>query len=142
MTRQAKAERQVEADRQEAITHLRKMIRPGATVYTILRHVSRTGMSRGIDVYVIRQNRPVWITGYVGKAIGCPQGMADWQNQRGLRIGGCGQDMGFHVVYNLGRALFPDGFVPAKCGVQYGRNGAPATDLDPDGGYALTHKWI
>ena len=27
----------------------------------------------------------------------------------GLRVSGCGMDMGFHVVYNLGYVLWPDG---------------------------------
>jgi len=57
----------------EAIVHLRSMLKPGDTVYTVLRHVSRSGMTRGIDCYVIADNRPVWITGYVGHAIGSPQ---------------------------------------------------------------------
>ena len=48
--------RVTDADRQEAVKELRKMIRPGQTVYTVLRHVSRTGMSRGIDVYIIKNN--------------------------------------------------------------------------------------
>lgn len=125
----------------EAVLHLRKMLRPGDTVYTVLRHVARSGMSRGIDVYVIKKNRPVWITAYVGHAIGQPQSLHDWKGQRGLRIGGCGMDMGFHVVYSLSRAMFPKGFIPAKVG-RHGRNGTPATELDTDGGYALNHQWI
>ena len=130
-----------DAERQEAILQLRKMLRPGMTVYTVLRHVSRSGMSRGIDCYIIRKGAPVWISAYVGKAIGCPQNSHDWKCQRGLRVSGCGMDMGFHVVYSLSCVLFPKGFIPAKAG-RYGRNGAPATELDTDGGYALQQKWI
>ena len=52
----------------------------------------------------------------------------------GLRVSGCGMDMGFHVVYNLGYALWPDG-TPEPHGT---RNGAP----DSDGGYALKHRWL
>ena len=52
----------------------------------------------------------------------------------GLVIGGCGMDMGFHVVYNLGRAMWPDG-TPDPHGT---RNGEP----DRDGGYALKHRWL
>jgi hypothetical protein len=38
----------------------------------------------------------------------------------GVVVRGCGMDMGFELVYNLSRALFPDGFgVPCeKCGVR------------------------
>ena len=134
--------RQAEAERLEAVEELRKMLRPGMTVYTVLRHVSRTGMSRGIDCYIIRKGEPVWITGYVGKAIGLPQSRKDWEQQNGLRVSGCGMDMGFDVVYNLSRALFPKGFIPAKAGKTRGRNGTDAKALDTDGGYALNHKWM
>ena len=120
-----------DTERQKALTHLRKMLKPGTTVYTILRHVSRSGMSRQIDVYVIRKGEPVWITAYVGNAIGRPQSMKDWQNQNGLRVNGCGTDMGFRLVYELSCALYPDG-----------RNGTPENELDKNGGYALTQKWI
>ena len=133
--------RVTDADRLEAIKNLRKRIRPGMTVYTVLRHVSRTGMTRGIDVYLVKKSTHVWITGYVGKAIGCPQSMKDWQQSKVLRISGCGSDMGFEVVYNLGRVLFPQGFVPEKA-KKHGRNGTPDTELDTDGGYSLNHKWL
>lgn len=43
-------------------------------------------------------------------------------------------DMGFHVVYALGSALWPDG-TPAPHGT---RNGEP----DTAGGYALKHEWL
>lgn len=97
-------------EKKEAIEELKKIIEKGDTVYTVLRHVSKSGMTRGIDCYVIKDNRPRWITAYVGKAIGCPQSENDWRKQRGLRIGGCGMDMGFHVVNNLGYAVYNDGY--------------------------------
>mgnify|MGYP001574902063 CR=1 FL=1 len=127
--------------RVEALKQLRKLLKPGSTVYTVLRHVAKSGMTRWIDLYVIKGNEPVWITGYAGQALGTPQSRSDWEKSRGLRVGGCGMDMGFHLVYNLSRVMFPDGFVPSKAG-RYGRNGASADQLDKDGGYALNHKWL
>ena len=118
-----------ETERQEAIEELRNILKPGDTVYTVLRHVSRSGMSRGIDLYCIKDNEPRWITGYAGKAIGTPQSLKDWHNEAGLRVHGCGMDMGFHVVYSLSRALFPAGFETGH-------------GLNPDGGYALKHRWL
>ena len=41
--------------REASIKHLRKMLKPGATVYTILKHRSRSGMMRVIDVVVQRR---------------------------------------------------------------------------------------
>ena len=48
------------------------------------------------------------------------------QNDRkgALIVGGCGMDMGFHVVYSLARSLYPE-----KPGQR-------------DGGYSLKHEWL
>lgn len=37
-------------ERQEAIERLREILKPGDTVYTIIRHVSRSGMQRSIQL--------------------------------------------------------------------------------------------
>ena len=47
----------------ESLAYLRRTLQPGATVYTILRSVSRSGMQREVDFYTIRDNRPVWLAG-------------------------------------------------------------------------------
>jgi len=110
-----------EHERQEAIDHLRTIIKPGDTVYTVLRHVSRSGMTRGIDVYILQTEAgygssddmkavPVWITAFVGKAIDSPQPMDYWRKSLGLKVGGCGMDMGFHVVNSLSYALYGKGY--------------------------------
>lgn len=52
----------------------------------------------------------------------------------GIVVGGCGMDMGFHLVYNLGRTLWPTG----TDNPHGRRNGHP----DSDGGYALKHGWL
>lgn len=51
-----------------------------------------------------------------------------------IKIGGCGMDMGFALVYELGMKLWPDG-TPEPHGQ---RNGEP----DSNGGYALRQRWI
>ena len=43
-----------DAARQSAITELRKCIKPGDTLFTKLEHVSRSGMSRVIQVVQIK----------------------------------------------------------------------------------------
>jgi len=55
----------------------------------------------------------------------------------GIKIGGCGMDMGFELVYCLGRKLFPDGFKVKGIG----RNG-DTSGWDKDGGYALKYNWL
>ena len=97
-------------DREEAIARLREWLKPGDTVHTVLRHVSRSGMSRDIGIVVFKDGdstadlHPNYA---VAAAIGAPMSTG---HQDAVRVGGCGMDMGFHVVSTLSRVLFPDGF--------------------------------
>ena len=93
-----------EQERQNAIEHLRTIIKPGDTVYTVLRHVSRSGMLRTVDVYIMQDNQPHRITWEAGKATGIDYD----RNREALKLGGCGYNVGFHVVYALGHALLPE----------------------------------
>lgn len=105
----------------EAKNMLLTILRPGDTVYTILRHVSNSGMSRAIDVYQIIDNQPRCITHLVAQVLGYSQ---DKKHDYALKVGGCGMDMGFHIVYSLSCALY--------CPDKY----------DHDSAYSLKHKWI
>lgn len=125
------------SDRDEAIARLRELVKPGMTVYTTIRRVSRSGMQRVIDAHLIRDNEPWWIGRLVAFACGYRY---DDKNQ-GVVVSGAGMDMGFHLVYCLGQTLFPDGFIPAECGL-HGRNRTPDTERDPCGGYALKQRWL
>lgn len=64
-------------------------------------------------------------------------GFAFDERYEAVKIGGCGMDMGFHIAYELGRVLFPEGF--KVDGV--GRNG-DTSGWDNDGGYALYQRWM
>lgn len=125
-----------DAERIDAIQQLRKLLKPGQTVYTVLRSVSRSGMSRRIDLYMVRGRAIRYLTGYVARVLGYRQ-----SNDGEIVVGGCGMDMGWALVYELSRHLFPKGFIPAKAG-RSGRNGTPADQRDLDGGYALQHEWL
>ncbi len=118
------------AQRDEARATLRAMLKPGATVYTKLNHVSRSGMMRVIDLYVIEDNELRRITWRACKATATTYN----EKHEGMRMDGCGMDMGFAAVYDLGHALWPNG-TPEPHGT---RNGTP----DRDGGYALKHRWL
>lgn len=146
------------AEREEHAARLREMLSPGDTVYTVLRHRSKSGMSRRIDLFVIEDGEPTCITYAVAKA-------CDYRVHQdgGLVVHGCGMDMGFAVVYELGCVLFPEGFgvegkdsLGRKCkpkskmgamearnkGFEFrGRNG-DASGWDDDGGYALKQRWL
>lgn len=123
-----------EAVKRQDSAFLRKLLKPGSTVYTVLRHVSGSGMSRRISVVaMVRRNGktvPSDISGYVGTLLGYRRHDRDGA----LIVGGCGMDMGFSVVYNLGCALWPNGTRKPHST----RNGEP----DTAGGYALKQTWL
>jgi hypothetical protein len=116
-------------EKEKAKETLREMLKPGDTVNAILRHVSRSGMSRSISLLKGDEDITYWAARAMGDKID--------QKNGGIKIGGCGMDMGFHLVYNLGWTLFPKGF--KVDGV--GRNG-DTSGWDTDGGYALKHRWL
>jgi hypothetical protein len=142
----------IQKDRDEARATLLSMLKPGDTVKTILRHVSASGMSRTIDLIVIGKswdNQPTirsigWLAGRLG--------VAAWDDKRqGLKISGCGMDMGFELVYRLGHQLWPDGFPCAgkkRCRANDHVNPGPNRDRygrgvkHKDAGYALKQEWL
>ena len=117
-------------ERQEALEHLRSVLKPGDEIYTQCQHVSASGMTRWLDVFYMRDNRPHRITWPV-----CAAADFIFCDRRGqLKIEGCGMDMGFQAVYCLGLSLWPDG-TPEPHST---RNGEP----DTNGGYALKQRWL
>ena len=117
-------------EQKESLAHLRELLYPGEVIYTQCQHVSKSGMTRWLDLYVMKNNQPHRITWDVCAAAGYT-----FCNRRGqLKIEGCGMDMGFSAVYNLGRSLWPAG-TDSPHGM---RNGEP----DTDGGYALKQRWL
>ena len=91
---------------EQAREYLHGYIKPGDKVYTILRQVSRSGMSRHISVLVKSDEGMHEVTHLVAKVLGERRNNDDG----GLVVSGCGMDMGFEVVYRLGFALWPTGF--------------------------------
>ncbi len=111
------------------IRELKKLIKPGSTVYTILRNVSRDGMSRQIDTVIVRKGKIQNITQLVGDATYTRIG-----KHGSLVVGGYGMDMGFAVTYDLGCFMWPKGTRKA-----HGRrNGSP----DHGGGYTFRQAWL
>ena len=145
----------------ECRERLLSLLNPGDTVYGVVRSVSRSGMSRRIDFYCIEDGELRWLTPFIGDLCGYSHSY----ERSGLRVDGCGMDMIFAVVYDLGHKLWPDGFgtpcrsdgcsfraetqaeaescnadLPNGCTphVFRGRNG-DTSGWDTDGGYALKH---
>lgn len=115
--------------KEQSKNELLKLVKPGQNIFTVCRHVSASGMSRRISLFVAMDDDMQCIDQYVSD-------VTSYKNSEkgGLVASGCGMDMGFAIVYALGRALWPNG-TPEPHGT---RNGAP----DKDGGYALKHRWL
>ena len=112
---------------QAALDDLHQLLKPGSTVWSLNRHTSASGMTRCFDFYTIQDNELVRLTYLI--CVAC-----DYKHHPkygALKTTGCGMDMAFQVIYNLGQAMWPDG-TPEPHGT---RNGEP----DTAGGYALRH---
>ena len=99
---------------EHAKEQLSNILSEGDTVYTVLRHVSASGMSRRIDLYTFQDNKPVYLSGYYAMMQG------EEPPRDGYKVGGCGMDMGFHLVYSLASMLYEG----------------------TRGGYELRHEWL
>lgn len=121
MPKESKAA-QARRSKAEAADMLRRYLQPGSVVYATVRTVSRSGMSRRIDLYTIATDadrdggRPwlAYLSGLAGAVLGWPV------NDDGVRVDGCGMDMRHHVVECLSFAIF-------------------GYERKPEGGYAVEH---
>jgi hypothetical protein len=134
---------QTRRDKTEAIEKLRKFLPPGSTLYTVLRHVSRSGMLRHIDAYTFVDGIKLYLSGYIATAVGYSR-----THDGALKANGCGMDMGYEVMYNTARTIYGDSFPCTggdKCPSNDHNNGdREYTKGKPhsDGGYSLRHEWI
>lgn len=105
-------------EKAEAVASLRKTLKSGTTVYTVLRGCARSGMTRWMDVFVIRKNEPLRLTWSVAKALGWTYS----KRHDALEVSGCGMDMGFYTIHSLFHCLH--GYAGEKSG------------------YTLNHRWL
>jgi len=110
-------QKQLDADyaREQLLTHY---LKEGSTVYTILRKVSSSGMSRDISLLVANDGEISDISYYAAHATGSR--LIDGYS-RAIRVQGAGMDMGFHLVYTLSSVLFKG---------------------EERAGYVLNHRWL
>jgi hypothetical protein len=98
---------EAENEKQEAIKDLRKALKGlkvgknsrHKRIQTILRHVSQSGMSRDISVIINGENMD-W---QVSKVTGNPR-----SKHIGVKVGGCGMDMGFALIDSMFWAVMPE----------------------------------
>jgi len=92
-------------DKERAEELLKEWFPKGSTAHTTVVHVARSGMSRHIKVFAITGERILNISNHVADYL-------DWRytNKEAVFVGGCGMDMGFHLIYTLSRRLYDDGY--------------------------------
>lgn len=129
------------SEQEQALLKLQEMIREGDTIYSFLRHRYAPGTSGVIRLFLIlpdkdreRHVHVNQISSPVANALGWPYE----EDRDGIVVEDWGKDMGFQLVYSLGRALFPDGG-PVDKSV---RNSELKGIHETDGGYLLHHKWL
>lgn len=103
----------------EARETLSETLTPDSTIYTIIRHVSASGMQRQIDFYVIQNDTPRRISFAVAALLQLPYS----NKYEAVTVNGCGMDMCWDTVYSLSRVLY-----------------ANRPETDP--GYLLTHRHL
>lgn len=119
-------------DKLEAAATLHRLLKPGDTVYTILRSHSRSG-TRVIDPKVITRHGPY----HIQWAVAVLTGKRISRDKNGIVMGGTGYDADQEIVYDLGRALWPNGFRVRKS-MQCGSLKPGQTCKD--GGLALVYR--
>ena len=77
----------------------------GTTIYVVIRSVSRSGMTRRMDLFVIKNNEPLFLNVEEYDEYS-PSSRSDGH----YRVEGCGMDMAFHLVYSLGMVVHKDGY--------------------------------
>lgn len=107
-----------DAEREKAHRFLRSVLDDGATVYTVLRSVSRSGMSRTIDMYALEYEEyymtgkkpvkrclPVYLSGYAADLCGFDVNRKSGFHNGYIIMRGCGLDHGLSAVQSIAKAL-------------------------------------
>ena len=101
-------------EKKECLERCKEWFKRGDTVHTICDHVSASGMTRHIRLIQLASDAD-------GKAFAlhptyCAAKALGWRVTRSklghdcIVVGGCGMDMGYHLVHTLSRVLFDDGY--------------------------------
>ena len=94
--------------KQDGIATLKALLSIGSTIYPVVMHVSRSGLSRNFKVLILDEQRKELrnISAQVSSVLGLK-----WNGDGTLSIGGAGMDMGYHLVMRLAEEL---GFTDPK----------------------------
>jgi hypothetical protein len=112
-----------ELERSESIERLRTLFAGNEKplIYTIMRHVSSSGMNRDISLFYASSAGLTNITYSAALALNWP--LSEKSGHRAIRVSGAGMDMGFHLVYTLSSVVYRG-------------------HVDSDAGYLLEQEWL
>ena len=98
-----KAQQQLDRDYsiEQLLTHY---VKEGSKVFTSLRKVSSSGMTRHYSLFIVQGEDIVNITYYAAHALGWR--LSESTGSRAIVVNGTGMDMGFHLVSSLSSVLF------------------------------------
>lgn len=100
------------------------------TLHTILRHVSKSGLSRDISVKLATtQGHILDVTYMCAEILG--QKLTHRNGYNTITIKGAGMDMGFEIVYRVSRAVYGDNPITPE-----------QQQADRDAGYVIRHEWL
>lgn len=108
-------------------------------LYCTVKHVSKSGMSRVIDVRafypILEEGTPARVgSSWLSYKIAAVLGLRFDREREAIFIEGCGMDMCFELVYQLGRTLYPGGDGKTMTGRNWSKT------LETDGGYLLNYE--
>ena len=91
-----------QAEKNHAIDHLQALLKDNPTIYGICKKVSASGMRRTLQLFIIKDNQPLNISGNVSRALDTRL------DDNGVVVDGAGMCMLFATVYRLNNVLFPE----------------------------------
>lgn len=91
-------------ERENAINRLREKLPRGTVIYTLLRHISTSGLTHWLDLYHVSDNTLLRITWTVAQATGANYS----RKHEAVRESGTGMDMGHAAVHYLSHILYGD----------------------------------
>ena len=102
LSKRAQAQLDRDYAKEQLLTHY---LNESSKVYTILRKVSSSGMTRHYSLVTVDNNFQISdVTYYAAKAIGWT--LVESTGHRAIKVNGCGMDMSFHLVSTLSAVLF------------------------------------
>ena len=91
---------QQQAERAKALEYLREYLKPGDTVYTVLRHVSRSGLSRSISpIVILAGGKPYDVAHLAARVFGLPFD----RDNGGVKTTSDGHSLVYELSYALWR---------------------------------------